>query len=148
MGLPGMPIDRSQGRGSCQIPGKVLDEEPAAYLEEPFAAPSACDNFYLRVCGFVLHESDCRIDDFHLHQESITGRVVVSMVRFFLERTQQTCLFAITLLFAILAVIVMLLRILGRLKLGRPLDLSDYIMLSSCVCFPNLFSPTGGKVLK
>lgn len=57
------------------------------------------------------------------------------MVKFPLERIQQTCVFAITLIFAILAVIVMLLRILGRLKLGRSLDLSDYIMLGSCVCF-------------
>lgn len=61
------------------------------------------------------------------------------MVKFPLERIQQTCVFAITLIFAILAVIVMLLRILGRLKLGRSLDLSDYIMLGSCVCFPTLF---------
>lgn len=58
------------------------------------------------------------------------------MVTYPLERTKQKCVFAVTLTFSALVVVVMLLRILSRTKLGRPLDLSDYIMLGSCVCFP------------
>lgn len=136
MGLPCRSIDRIQGRGSCQVPSKVPDG--ARCLLRGASAtlwPATHASMCLWSCFSRKQLSHRR---FPSTPGSHNWRIVVSMVKFPMERTQQTCTFAITLIFAILAVIVMLLRILGRLKLGRSLDLSDYIMLGSCVCFPIL----------
>lgn len=56
------------------------------------------------------------------------------MVTYPLKRGLQSSVFGEALTLAILAGVVMLLRILARIKLGRSLDLSDYIILGSIVC--------------
>ncbi|CAN8095580.1 unnamed protein product [Discula destructiva] len=51
--------------------------------------------------------------------------------RFPLERPVQRSIFSVTLVFSTLAVVCVLLRVLGRFKLRRPLDCSDYVMIGS-----------------
>lgn len=47
----------------------------AAYLEEPLR-PFGVQPTHLCVCGLVSLENDCRIDDFHLHQEARIGALL------------------------------------------------------------------------
>lgn len=63
-----------------------------------------------------------------------------------LERPLQVSVLVITFIFSICAVITVFLRVLGRFKLGRWLDMSDYAMVGALVSSP--FQPgTRGRNL-
>lgn len=55
------------------------------------------------------------------------------MVLYPLERPLQKSVLVILVVFSTLAVLSVVLRIVGRVKLGRWLDGSDYFMVASCV---------------
>lgn len=52
-----------------------------------------------------------------------------------IETLEQIAVMVVSVIFAVLPVIAVSLRVLSRRKLGRKLDLSDGLMIFSCVSF-------------